>query len=428
MDVENAGVLIGDVIRAGQDNVVVVREGHVFKEEDFLIRRHDQISINPVSLNKFLRPAREKGQSVFTIHTHPGAEEAWFSQADDAGDARLMPSIIRQIPNTPHGSMVLIDNGTVAARTFNTDGLSRPATLTCIGKIVNPLTAVALVKNAWSHRQELALGPAGQGKLHNIKIGILGLGGIGSLVSMLLSHLGVGALVLIDGDKVETSNLSRIPGATMEDVGKFKVDIAARYAQQLGFVKKVERYAEYACDKHTAALACCDIIISAVDKQTPRAMLNRLSYGALVPVIDLGTAFRVDQCGRITGDAGRVVVIGPGRPCLGCWGHLDSRMLTIEALSDEERQEQLKEGYIEGAFVQQPSVMSFNASVAAAGVNEVLRLVTAFAGTDTPPTRLAFSFAEATVKRNSLARGQHCNICGGEREHSERPAVPPIRS
>jgi hypothetical protein len=60
--------------------------------------------------------------------------------------------------------------------------------------------------------------------------------------------------------------------------------------------------------------------VSCVDRQTPRAMLNRLAYRHLVPVIDLGTAFRVDATGSIVGDAGRVVVIGPGRPCPGVLG------------------------------------------------------------------------------------------------------------
>lgn len=411
-DVENAGILVGNVVQTDSEPVVVITEGHIFQDQDFLIRQQDQISIDPVALNRFLRPAREKRQSVFTIHTHPGAEEAWFSRADDIGDARLMPSIIRQIPDVPHGSMVLIGNGTIAARYFQADGSTQPAVVNSIGRIIKAATAVAPVNNAWSHRQELALGQTGQGKLARAKVGIVGLGGIGSMASMLLSHLGIGELVLIDGDNVEASNLSRIPGATEADIGTPKVDVAARYAERVGFVKSIVLRHEFASSEHASLLAGCDVIISAVDRQTPRAMLNRLAYSALVPVIDLGTAFRVNEGGRITGDAGRAVVIGAGRPCLACWGHLDSRVLAIEALSDEEREKQVKEGYIEGADVIQPSVISFNASVAAAGINELLRLVTAFSGTETPPTRLAFSFTDGTVRRNSLAESQRCMICG----------------
>ena len=39
-------------------------------------------------------------------------------------------------------------------------------------------------------------------------------------------------------------------------------------------------------------------------------------------------------------------------------------------------------------------------------------LVTAFAGVESPPLRLAFSFTEGTVRRNTLARNERCEICG----------------
>jgi hypothetical protein len=93
------------------------------------------------------------------------------------------------------------------------------------------------------------------------------------------------------------------------------------------------------------------------------------------------------------------------------WGHLDAQALRIEALSIEEREDEMRIGYIEGAFESQPSVIAFNTLVAGAGVVELLRLVTAFAGAETPPLRLAFSFSEGTVRRNTVARNQQCGIC-----------------
>jgi hypothetical protein len=124
----------------------------------------------------------------------------------------------------------------------------------------------------------------------------------------------------------------------------------------------------------------------------------------------------VNGAGVVTGDAGRVVVVGPDRPCLSCWGHIDPHALRIEALSDDERQNQEREGYIDGANEVQPSVVAFNTFVAGAGVMEFMRLVTAFAGTQSPPLRMAFSFADGTVKRNTLAACGECAICGGRRE------------
>lgn len=131
-------------------------------------------------------------------------------------------------------------------------------------------------------------------------------------------------------------------------------------------------------------------------------------------MIDLGTVFRVDAAGAVVGDAGRVVIVGPERPCLACWGHLDAHALRIEALSPADFESEVRAGYIEGAAEAQPSVMPFNTFVAGAGVAELVRLVTAFAGADSQPLRLAFSFTDGTVRRNGLAGSARCKICGGE--------------
>lgn len=412
-DVESAGLLFGEPAETSVGTIVVVREAFPVPDDAYRIRRGDQLSLDPILLNRLMRRARERSWSVFTIHTHPGALEPWFSAADDCGDARLMPSMICRMPNAPHGSIVLVDNGSALARAFARDATSKLVPLHVVGRTLASTQPPRSVTEPWFARQELALGPHGQSKLRGLRVGVVGLGGVGSLVSLQLAHLGVGELVLIDGDVVEPSNLSRIAGATPTDAAlTFKVDVAARYAESVGLVRRVERYAEFVGTQHAALLAGCDIVVSCVDRQTPRAMLNRFAYEHLVPVIDLGTAFRVDTAGTIVGDAGRVVVLGPGRPCLACWGHIDPHVLRIEALSAEARESEVRAGYIEGAIEAQPSVVGFNTLVAGAGVVELLRIVTGFAGVDSPPLRLAFSFANGTVRRNMLTTREACEICG----------------
>jgi hypothetical protein len=422
-DVESAGLLLGEATQTRAGTLVAVREAFALPDAAYRIRRRDQLSLDPVALNRLTRCARDRGWSVFTIHTHPGATEPWFSAADDAGDARLMPSMRCQIPDAPHGSIVLVDNGTAIARVFDANAVSEEISLQIVGRTLRTASPRVVPREPWFARQELALGARGQARLRGLRVGVVGLGGIGSLVSLQLAHLGVGELVLLDGEVVDASNLSRIAGATKEDVGRTrKVDVAARYAESVGLVRRIEKHPEFIEPTHAPPLAGCDVIVSCVDRQTPRAILNRLAYRHLVPVIDLGTAFRVDATGSIVGDAGRVVVIGPGRPCLGCWGHLDPHALRIEALSAAERDREVREGYIEGAVEPQPSVVAFNAFVAGAGVIELLRLATAFAGVESPPLRLAFSFAEGTVRRNTVAANGRCEICGEGNASSRQPA------
>lgn len=414
-DVESAGLLFGEATPTPTSIVIAIREAFALPDEAYHIRRGDQLSLNPIALNRLMRPARDCGWAVFTIHTHPGATTPWFSAADDAGDARLMPSLACQTPSVPHGSLVLVNNGSAVARTFDDGNTATEVPLQIVGRVLSAAYVPAHPAEPWFSRQELALGARGQGQLRRLRVGVVGLGGIGSLVSMQLAHLGVDELVLLDSDIVEASNLSRVVGAKKGDVGQTsKVDVAARYARGVGLVRRVESHREFIAAAHEALLASCDIVVSCVDRHTPRALLNRLAYRHLVPVIDLGTAFRVDALGDVVGDAGRVVVLGPGRPCLACWGHLDPNALRIEALSAEERESETQAGYIEGAVEVQPSVIAFNAFVAGAGVAEVLRLATAFAGSDSPPIRLAFSFTEGTVRRNSIAQNSRCEICGNE--------------
>jgi hypothetical protein len=415
-DVETAGLVFAQQINTPGGLVLAVRDAFVVPDDAYSIRRIDQLQLNPVALNRLMRPAKDRGLSIFTIHTHPGASEAWFSRADDAGDDRLLPSFRNQMPDNVHGSMVVVENGMSLARGLIAgDRVSLPVRV--VGRTLSTISQRARDAKhpPWFGRQVLALGGPGQAALRVLRVGVVGLGGTGSIVTAQLAHHGVGGLVLVDGDTIEETNVPRILGAAMRDVGRLKVDVARRYIDDIGFGTEVQTIAEALTIANLKALSDCDVVFSCVDRQTPRAILNRFAYSLMTPVIDMGVAFRVDDAGAITGDAGRVVVIGPDRPCLGCWGHLDPDALRTEALSEQERRDLAHEGYIAGADEPQPSVMAFNTMVAGAAVVEMLRLVTGFAGAEDPPARLAFSFSQGTVRRNSLAGEGACMICGGVR-------------
>jgi len=287
--------------------------------------------------------------------------------------------------------------------------------LRLVGKM---LTSTAPVEDqasdqSWFARQGLALGDAGHTKLRNLHVCVVGLGGTGSVAFCQLAHLGVRRITLVDGDLVESTNVSRILGATVHDAGcTWKVDVAARYAARLGLETEIVSFRGHlGGDVVAEDLEGCDVILSCVDKHLPRALLNRLSYKKAIPLIDMGSAFRVNLDGRITHGAGRVVIVGPNRPCLACWGHINPDRIRIESLSESDRAREVADGYIAGAEVPQPSVVSFNTTVAGAAVVELLRLVTGFSGVDDPPLRLAFDFETGTVRRNSLPNGSRCKIC-----------------
>jgi molybdopterin/thiamine biosynthesis adenylyltransferase len=411
-DVETAGLILAERLNGG---VLLARYLLEIPDEGYLIRRADRIQIDPVTINRLVRRARNEGLSVITAHTHPGSTEPWFSVADDEGDSRLMPSCLAQMPG-PHGSLVVAgDSLAPAARVWMEPNQKTTIDVRIVGqmlKVAGPGPESGASQD-WFARQRLALGEGGQRTLQRLHVAIVGLGGTGSVAFLQLAHLGVGTITIIDGDRVERSNVSRVLGATVADAGvTWKVDIAARYAEQLGLGTKVHVVrGRLGSDVSVAVLESCDVALSCVDRHLPRALLNRLAYERAIPVIDMGSAFRVSNAGNVVAGVGRVVIIGPDRPCLGCWGHLDANGIRIESLSPEDRAREAIDGYIAGADVPQPSVVAFNTAIAGAAVVELLRMVTGFAGTEEPPMRLSFDFETGTVRRNRLAANDHCTIC-----------------
>jgi molybdopterin/thiamine biosynthesis adenylyltransferase len=410
-DVETAGVILAKRIA---DDALLGQEFALVPESGYAIRQSNRLRIDPVALNRLIRPARDRGLSIFTIHTHPGAQEPWFSEADDIGDSVLMPSLFAQTDG-PHGSLVVAgDTRSPAARAWQHPGPSIGIDLQILGRVLKIAAGSRAGRShEWFDRQRLAIGEHGQQILRRLHIGVCGAGGTGSVTFAQLVHLGVGEISVIDGDMVEASNVSRILGARVSDVGvAWKVDVLARYAENAGLATKVNAIrGRLGVDVPIRALEGCDAIFSCVDRHAPRALMNRLSYERAILLFDMGSAFRVGQEGAIESSGGRVVVVGPGRPCLACWGHIDPNRIRIESLPPAEREREAADGYISGADVPQPSVIAFNTQIAGMAVVEFLRAVTQFSGACDPPLRLGLDFEAGTVRRNRLAGARKCSIC-----------------
>ncbi|HEU1111639.1 TPA: ThiF family adenylyltransferase [Streptococcus pneumoniae] len=115
----------------------------------------------------------------------------------------------------------LIDTGSIIF------GSNEQEVLTAKKNLENPIYSrtfsylSTLVKNCKELNQSL-------NNISNAKVVIIGCGGIGSMSAILLAGAGVKNLTLIDGDRIEESNLNRQILWTKADIGKFKVDILKR--------------------------------------------------------------------------------------------------------------------------------------------------------------------------------------------------------
>ncbi|GGM81817.1 thiamine/molybdopterin biosynthesis protein [Longimycelium tulufanense] len=114
-----------------------------------------------------------------------------------------------------------------------------------------------------------------QEKLAKARVAVLGLGGIGSWVLYGLASSGVGRVRLIDGDRVELTNLNRQILYHDSDIGKMKTDAAATRISSYNPDITIETYTLFVKEPHQAeqVIEGCDFVVEAAD--TPVGDLSR---------------------------------------------------------------------------------------------------------------------------------------------------------
>lgn len=110
------------------------------------------------------------------------------------------------------------------------------------------------------------VGAAGQARLQDATVLVIGAGGLGSAVLQYLSAAGVGRVVIVDHDRVEESNLHRQPLYRMSDIGTFKAQAARRALLDTNPGIRIDAV----CERFTPAnathwVATADVVVDAAD-------------------------------------------------------------------------------------------------------------------------------------------------------------------
>lgn len=260
-------------------------------------------------------------------------------------------------------------------------------------------------------RQIRVFGTEGQRILQGLTVGIVGAGGIGSLIFLLLVRLGVGRLILFDPDVVELSNLNRLAGATLEDAAQHrpKVDVLARYAARINRAVAVIPLAKSILEKESRELLKgCDVVFGCTDNQSSRWVLNQWAVEHLVPYFDTGTGIKAGPNETIEHAGGQVRVAIPGMGCLNCIGGIKIDIAQQEMLPESDRNVAIQLGYITGADIKAPAVASLNGVIANLAVTEFMAFVTGFR-----PVRrfVGYDFLNATVLPYTFPRDPNCFTC-----------------
>ena len=152
------------------------------------------------------------------------------------------------------------------------------------------------MQNQYS-RTQLLLGAEAMEKLHNSRVAVFGIGGVGGYTVEALARSGVGALDLIDDDKVCLTNLNRQIIATRSTVGQYKVDVAA---QRIHDIDPDIRVTTHRCffgpeTQDQFDFTQYDYVVDAIDTVTGKLALVERAKAAGTPIICcMGTGNKLD--------------------------------------------------------------------------------------------------------------------------------------
>jgi hypothetical protein len=361
---------------------LLVHELILIPYEDCSIRRSDLVRWPTDRLIPLLQRAEKNNLSILKIHCHPTGYDK-FSETDDKSDLELFSSIYGWVNDSgPHASAVMLPDGSMFARIILEDLSFKPVDkITSVGDdilFLNKKTENQSI-SPYSIRTSQAFGEKTTLLLNQLKIGIVGCSGTGSLVIEQLHRLKVGELLLIDPDKIEDVNLNRIPYSTARDakLGKYKVDLFKEVIESCELGCKIEVVPKNIYDDNEiiSLLSSCDVIFGCMDSIDGRHFMNRVATFYLLPYFDIGVKLISDRKGGIEKILAAVHYIQPGKSSLmsrNVYTSEELRSATLKRTNPEFFSEQLKSKYITDVHVQSPAVISVNMQAASLAINDFL--------------------------------------------------------
>lgn len=130
-----------------------------------------------------------------------------------------------------------------------------------------------------------------QEKLARSTVAIVGCGGLGGAMAEELARLGVGKLILIDGDVVEESNLNRQLFATEETLGIKKVEAAKKRLETVNSTIKLNTINDWFDEDNAASFfEGADLVCDALDSISRRISLEKACHRLGLPLVYAGIA------------------------------------------------------------------------------------------------------------------------------------------
>jgi len=312
---------------------------------------HGNASFNGKYFERALEVALEVGGGLVFFHSHPQGS-GWQGMSPDDRQAEAgMSGGVLSATGLPLVGVTLAGQDTIWSGRFWDRG-SRKAhvphhceSVRTVGESLrmsfNPGLAPPPDLGDRIVRTISAWGREVQEDISRLRIGVIGLGSVGSIVAEALARSGIRDVLFLDFESIERVNLDRTLNAKTKhaDRGDAKVVVAKRAFLENAVVRppKVDGSELSVCEEEGYRQALdCDVLFSCVDRPWPRSVLNFIAYAHLIPVVDGGIHVSRRPNGRMRGADWKAHVATFGRRCLECMGQYDPGLVSVE-----------REGYLE---------------------------------------------------------------------------------
>ncbi len=170
------------------------------------------------------------------------------------------------------------------------------------------LTALEADVVPWRYLRNMGtIGPQGQAKLLQATVAVVGQGGLGGYITEALARMGVGHLILIDGDVFEEHNFNRQLLSAEAKLGTEKTRAARQRVAAINSAVAVNSHAIMLTQENLfLLLKGADVVVDALDRLPTRMVLQDGAQALGIPMVH----------GSIAGFLGQVMTIFPGDPGL----------------------------------------------------------------------------------------------------------------
>lgn len=391
-------------------------------------------ALTPAFIRRATRLAAQEKLAYLAVHNHGGQHQVSFSSTDMASHERGYPALLDLLHGQPVGALVVAGGpeGAAAGDLWLPDG-GRVALRRTVVIGANTLvlrdrpTAPAATARGAQHRTSRLLGDAGVQTLTEATIGVVGAGGAGILAVEYLARLEVGHIIAIDPERVELTNLPRLPGARRADAATWltvdgrpaglrrlgqrlstrKVDLARRLVRRASSHTRFTGLADDVTAPEAARLlTSCDFIVLAADTNTARHLVNAVVQQYLIPAVQVGVKAQMSRAGALNDLFAVSRPFAPAQGCLWCQALIDPNKLAIE-LQPSDRRRAADYGTTDAA----PAVITLNALAVGAATTH---LMLSLAGRHQTSTAPGFRFhpLQPQARLTDPRRDPQCRHCG----------------